>query len=112
MILIIFYIHMKAQKYVGCWYCDNIIDHPDQVGLLYLGFPRCFVLIPSSKEFCFSTYEDFRNGASEINWLDPKDICNYSEYDKEKVLTLLWNFSVEQEAKDEELYNEIKEEEL
>ncbi len=37
---------MKAQKYVGCWYCDNIIDHPDQVGLLYLGFPRCFVLIP------------------------------------------------------------------
>jgi hypothetical protein len=103
---------MEEQKYAGCWYCDNIIDHPDQVGLLYLGFPRCFVLIPSSKEFYFSTYKDFINGASEINWLDPKDICNYSEYDKEKVLTLLWNFSVEQEAKDEELYNKSNEEDF
>ena len=40
-----------AQKYAGCWYCDNIIDHPEQVGLLHLGFPRCFVLIPNSGDF-------------------------------------------------------------
>lgn len=42
---------MADQKYPGCWYCDNIIDHPEQVGLLYLGFPRCFVLIPSIGDF-------------------------------------------------------------
>lgn len=29
--------------YSSCWYCDNILDHDDQVGLLYLGFPRCFL---------------------------------------------------------------------
>ena len=52
---------MDKQKYIGCWYCDNIIDHPTQVGLLYLGFPRCFVLIPNSDEFYFSTFEEFMN---------------------------------------------------
>jgi hypothetical protein len=87
------------QKYVGCWYCDNIIDHPEQVGLLHLGFPRCFVLIPSSGEFYFSTYEEFVSGASEINWLDPNDKCTKAE--QERVLTLLWNFSVEQEEEEE-----------
>lgn len=30
-----------TQKYAGCWYCDNIIDHPEQVGLLHLGFVKC-----------------------------------------------------------------------
>lgn len=98
---------MEKQMYAGCWYCDNIIDHPDQVGLLYLGFPRCFVLIPNSEEFYFSTYEEFVSGAS-INWLDPQDICNYSEHDKKEVLALLWNFSIKQEAKEEELYNETR----
>lgn len=47
------------QKYPGCWYCDNILEHPVQIGLLYLGFPRCFVLIPSSLTFQLTTYEDF-----------------------------------------------------
>lgn len=91
----------NEQKYIGCWYCDNIIDHPDQVGLLHLGFPRCFVLIPNSTEFYFSTYEEFINGLSEINWLDPSD--KPTDIEKERVLTLLWNFSIEQERKEEEL---------
>lgn len=94
----------KENKYVGCWYCDNIVDHPEQVGLLHLGFPRCFVLIPNSGDFYFSTYKEFRNGISQINWLDPKE--SYTEREKEEVLTLLWNFSVEQERLEEELYSE------
>lgn len=94
------------QKYIACWYCDNIIDHPDQVGLLYLGFPRCFVLIPNSNEFYFSTFEEFLNGASQINWLDPNDKGTPS--DQKEVLTMLWNFSVEQEEKEEEIYENNK----
>lgn len=53
--------------YSSCWYCDNILDHPEQVGLLYLGFPICFVLIPNSLDFYFATYEDFKRGISQIN---------------------------------------------
>lgn len=94
---------MKEQEYIGCWYCDNIIDHPEQVGLLYLGFPRCFVLIPNSLEFHFSTFESFLHEA-QINWLDPSDKGTAKE--QEEVLIRLWNFSVEQERKEEELYDE------
>lgn len=91
-------------KYIACWYCDNIVDHPEQVGLLYLGFPRCFVLIPSSSEFYLSTFEDFVGGAVAINWLDPSDKGTPQE--QAEVLRLLWNFSIEQERKEEELYGD------
>lgn len=95
---------MDKQKYIGCWYCDNIIDHPEQVGLLYLGFPRCFVLIPNSGDFYFSTYEEFVNGLCAVNWLDPSDKGTPEE--QRQVLELLWNFSIEQENKEYELYGE------
>ena len=90
---------MADQKYPGCWYCDNIIDHPEQVGLLYLGFPRCFVLIPSIGDFYFSTYEEFLNGLCKVNWLDPSNKGTREE--QEEVLRILWNFSAEQEEKEE-----------
>ena len=99
---------MNEQKFIGCWYCDNIIDHPDQIGLLHLGFPRCFVLIPNSKEFYFSTYDEFIKGVSEINWLDPEDIKNYSEKEKEEILIKLWNFSIAQEMEEENLSYDIE----
>ena len=78
----------KGQKYVACWYCDNIIDHPEQVGLLYLGFP---------------SFDEFLNYAKP-NWLDPADKGKPSE--QREVLELLWNFSVEQEREEDELYKE------
>lgn len=99
-------IDLKGQQFPACWYCDNIIDHPEQVGLLYLGFPRCFVLIPNSTKFQFSTYEEFINGLSRVNWLDPKDMPMYSEEEKEEVLRTLWNFSIKQEEKEDELYEQ------
>ena len=94
----------KEQEFVGCWYCDNLIDHPDQVGLLHLGFPRCMVLLPNLSELIFSTYEEFVDGAAEINWLDPSDKGTPQE--QREVLTLLWNFSIAQEAEEERLYEE------
>lgn len=92
---------MNKKEYVGCWYCDNILDHPEQVGLLHLGFPRCFVLIPSSSEFYFSSFASFLK-AAKVNWLDPSDKGTKKE--QEEVLIRLWNFSVEQESREEELY--------
>lgn len=94
---------MKKKEYIGCWYCDNIIDHPEQVGLLHLGFPRCFVLIPNSRDFHFSAFESFLKVA-KVNWLDPSD--KGTEKEQNEVLELLWDFSAEQEKKEEELYGE------
>lgn len=90
---------MKKQEYIGCWYCDNLVDHPDQVGLLHLGFPRCFVLIPNSYDFELATYEEFREDLCEVNWLDPSDKGTPEE--QEEVLRLLWNFSIAQEEEEE-----------
>ena len=93
---------MDKQEYIGCWYCDNIIDHPEQVGLLYLGFPRCMILIPNSEEFMFQDFDDFRKTA-KVNWLDPSDIDRYSENEKENIIITLWNFCAEQERKEDEI---------
>lgn len=95
---------MDKKKYCfNCFYCDNIVSQPDVVGLLYLGFPRCFVLIPN--DFIeFRTFEDFINGVVQINWLDPNEPRTKKE--EEEVLTRLWNFSVYQEEEEERLAQE------
>jgi len=93
-------ITMKEQKYPGCYYCDNYIDHPDMFGLLYLGFPRCFILVRDMEGFEFSDYEGFRNAIADIQWLDPSE--TWSEEEKEEVIIRLWNFSIEAEQADEE----------
>ena len=88
----------------NCWYCDNIVSHPEFVGLLYLDFPRCFVLVRNKDEyFGAKDYDTFMaNSVVEVNWLDPND--RVSDDEKEAVLIKLWNFSVKQEEKEEELY--------
>lgn len=92
---------MDINNYTACWYCDNIVDHPEQVGLLHLDFPRCFVLIPNNTDFQLSRAEDFKNEYCQINWLDPsKDTDGKT---KDEVLDRLWNFMVAQEREEEDL---------
>ena len=89
-------------KYPGCWYCDNIIDYRHQIGLLHLGFPRCFVLMKSDADFYYCRdFEEWKTMIAEINWLDPSDRGMRSE--QEGVLETLWNFAIEQEAMEEAL---------
>lgn len=92
---------MSKNEYTGCWYCDNILDYPGQIGLLHLGYPRCFVLIPNSEVLYYSDFESFVKTV-KINWLDPSDKGTPEE--QRDVLIRLWNFSIEQERKEEELY--------
>jgi hypothetical protein len=49
-------------------------------------------------------FKDFVSGAVAINWLDPSDKGTPQE--QAGVLRLLWNFSIEQERKEEELYGD------
>lgn len=92
---------MDINDYSSCWYCDNIVDHPEQIGLLHLDFPRCFVLVPNSYEFNMNSYEDFKNEHCQINWLDPSE--EVSEKTKDEVLDRLWHFMVTQEDEEESL---------
>lgn len=92
----------KEIKYPGCYYCDNIIDYPDHFGLLHLGFPRCFIVVRNMDDFLFSDYEGFRHAIADIQWLENVD--GYTEQEKEEVILRLWNFSVEQERMEDEMY--------
>ena len=56
----------KIEACNGCWYCDNIINCPDNVGLLYLGFPRCMMIIPNLKELLYNSYDDLIKVASSV----------------------------------------------
>lgn len=92
-------------KYPGCWFCDNIIDYRHQIGLLHLGFPRCFVLMKSDADFYLCRdFDVWRTMVAEINWLDPSDPGTPDE--QHNVLVNLWNFSIEQEEMEEALYYE------
>jgi hypothetical protein len=93
---------MGKEKYPGCYYCDNYVDHPDQFGLLHLGFPRCFILIRDMAAFDMSDYDDFRAAIGDIQWLDPAE--EWSEEEKEAVIVKLWNFAIEAEQADEDGY--------
>lgn len=98
-------------KYPGCWYSDNIIDYPHQIGLLHLGFPRCFVLMKSDADFYFCRdFEEWQRTIAEINWLDPSDKGTSDE--QHHVLETLWNFAIEQEEMEEELYGEYMEDDM
>lgn len=94
----------KQVKYPGCYWCDNIIDYYGYIGLLHLGFPRCFILVPDSNDFEFSDYKAFREHIADIQWLDPSE--QWSKADKEAVITKLWNFSVEYDEENERMYEE------
>lgn len=94
---------MENENYTACWYCDNIVSHHGQIGLLYLDFPRCFVLIPNDADLVFASFEDFTDSITEINWLDPHDKGTPSE--QMEVLRILWNFTIRQEEKEEKLYD-------
>lgn len=90
----------KIEACNGCWYCDNIINCPDNVGLLYLGFPRCMMIIPNLKELLYNSYDDLIKVA-KIEWLDPAEPRTKQE--EEYVLTTLYNFSILQEQEEERL---------
>lgn len=94
---------IDVNDYRNCWYCDNIVSHPEYVGLLYLGFPRCFILVRNQDVYFGSRdYDEFMNNSVvEVNWLDPND--RMTEEEKEAVLCKLWNFSVSQEDEEERI---------
>ena len=60
---------IDINDYTSCWVCDNIVDHQEQIGLLHLDFPRCFILIPDNTAFQMECADDFHKEYCQINWL-------------------------------------------
>lgn len=109
---------MKLQEqYANCWYCDNIISHPEKLMLLCLDPPRLKIVI--NKDYFFSPEFSFKDlllpnllpdDILQVEWLDEFPIG--TEEEREEILQKLWDFSIKQVEADEKEAMEYLEEYL
>lgn len=85
------------------WCCDNVIDHPEQVGLLHMGFPRVFILMRNYDAAYFATFEEWKNQLIEVTFFEKADRDNTTEEELEEILIDAWNFLLLTEEEEERL---------
>lgn len=93
-----------TEEYKDCWYCDNLISHPNHVMLLHLAYPKIKVMIKSEKfmsaNFDFMDFYD--KNITDIEYIGDPD--ESTDYEATRIaLEKLWNFSILQEEIDEEI---------
>lgn len=82
------------------WFCENIVNHKGQIGLLRMDFPRVFILIrDDDKLMC--DFEQFRDNIAELNFMTPSE---RDEADTEEILIDAWNFLSLQEEEEDTLF--------
>lgn len=87
------------------WYCDNILSHPGQCGLLRMDFPQVFILMRDFDTAYWADIEEWKNDLVEVNFFNPSE---REEADIDEILTEAWNFLSlieEEEEKQFELTN-------
>ena len=84
------------------WYCDNIINHAGQIGLLHMGFPRVFILMRDEDAAYWASFEEWSDDLIEVNFLTPSDReeCD----DLNALLIDAWNFLALTEEAEEDAY--------
>ena len=92
-------------KAANWWYCDNIVNHPEQCGLLKMDFPRAFVLMRNYDMAYWADFDKWANDIVEVNFFNPaeREECNMKE-----LLIDAWNFlalTEEEEERQAELNN-------
>lgn len=80
------------------WYCDNILNHPEQVGLLRMDFPQMFILM---RNYDISYWADFDKWKSELI-----EVTFFNKEDKltanlDSLLIEAWNFLALTEEEEE-----------
>ncbi len=83
------------------WYCDNIVNHPGQVGLLHMGFPRLFILIRDYDTAYWSEYERWKNDIVEVTFMERADAKETTKEQLDALLTDAWNFLILEEEEEE-----------
>ena len=55
------------------WYCDNILNHPGQCGLLRMDFPRVFILMRDYDTVYWAGIEEWKKDLVEVNFFTPSE---------------------------------------
>ncbi len=90
------------------WYCDNILNHPGQCGLLRMDFPRVFILMRDYDTAYWADIEEWKRDLVEVNFFNPSE---REEANLDEILTEAWNFLAlieEEEEKQFELNNQYE----
>ena len=85
------------------WYCDNILNHPGQCGLLRMNFPRVFILIRNEDIAYWADYEKWKNDIVEINFFTPSE---RKDADIDEICREAWNFLALYEEEEDRIYEE------
>lgn len=83
------------------WFCENIINHPGQVGLLRMEFPRVFILMRDYEVAYWASYEEWKKDIAEVNFFNPID---RELADLDTILTEAWNFLALEEEEEDRQY--------
>ena len=92
------------------WFCENILNHPGQCGLLRMDFPRVFILIRDENVAYWADFETWKNDIVEVTYFDQRE---KGEASREEILIDAWNFLTlieEEEENQYELHNGYKDE--
>lgn len=87
------------------WFCDNILNHSGQVGLLRMDFPRVFILMRDYDAAYWADFDEWKSELIEVNFFTPSE---REEADLDDILTEAWNFLLlieEEEDYQYELHN-------
>lgn len=97
-----------SEEYKDCWYCDNLISHPNEVMLLHLAYPKIKVTIKSEKFMSadFDFMINYDKNVVDIEYLENQE-DSLDIVAVEQALTKLWNFSILQEEIDEEIADNL-----
>lgn len=85
------------------WFCENIINHPEQVGLLRMDFPRIFILIRNRSIGYWADYEKWKRDIAEVHFFTPSE---REDADMDALLTEAWNFLALTEEEEDRIYEE------
>lgn len=83
------------------WYCDNVLNHPGQIGLLRMDFPRVFILIRDYDLSYWAGFEEWKNDIIEVNFFNPAE---RTEADLDDLFIEAWNFLALIEEEEENQY--------
>lgn len=89
------------QRTHAWWYCDNIIDHAGQVGLLHMGFPRIFILMRDYDTAYWAGFDKWKQSLIEVTFMEKSDKESTTTEELDKLLVDAWNFLVLEEEEEE-----------
>lgn len=78
-----------VKRSANWWYCDNIVCHPQQIGLLRMAFPQVFILMRDYDIAYWADFEEWKADLIEVNFFNPSE---RETADIDDILIEAWNF--------------------